>query len=72
MDTVNLKKEGFLYVGIDPQKQVVCVYFDTEEEIKKVLPEGHDIVLVTPENTPINQGDYYDGTKFVKELKNVI
>lgn len=69
---INPDKKGFLYVGIDQNKQVISVYFGTEEEIKKELPEGHDIVLVTEKNTPIHQYHYYDGTKFVKELKNVI
>lgn len=69
---MDLNKTGLLYVGIDNNKQVVSVYFGEEKEIKKELPEGHDIVLVTQENTPINQYYYYNGNKFVKELKNVI
>jgi hypothetical protein len=69
---MDLNKTGLLYVGIDNNKQVISVYFGEEEEIKKELPEGHDIVLVTQENTPINQYYYYDGNKFVKELNNVI
>lgn len=70
MDSLN-NKDGFLYAGIDENKQVVSVYFGYSDEIKKELPDGHDIVLVTTENTPIYQYDYYDGIKFVKELKSV-
>ena len=69
---MDLNKTGLLYAGIDNNKQVISVYFGEEEEIRKELPEGHDIVLVTEENTPINQYYYYDGNKFVKELNNVI
>lgn len=69
---MDLNKTGLLYAGIDNNKQVVSVYFGEEKKIRKELPEGHDIVLVTEENTPINQYYYYNGNKFVKELNNVI
>lgn len=69
MDSV---KEGYLYIIIDKNKRAIGVSFGDEKNVREKLSNNQDIVLVTQENTPIDQGDYYDGTKFVKELKNVI
>lgn len=61
-----------LYIIIDENKQAIGVSFGNEKEIRQKISQNQDLVFVTQENTPVDQGDYYDGTKFVKELKNVI
>jgi hypothetical protein len=68
---MDLLKE-YLYIIINKNKQAIGVSFGDEKRVRQELLQNQDIVLVTEELTPINQGDYYDGNKFVKELKNVI
>jgi hypothetical protein len=62
----------YLYIVINKNKQAIGVSFGDEKKVRQELLQNQDIVLVTEELTPIDQGDYYDGNKFVKELKNVI
>jgi hypothetical protein len=62
----------YLYIVINKDKKAIGVSFGDEKKVRQELLENQDIVLVTEELTPIDQGDYYDGNKFVKELKNVI
>jgi hypothetical protein len=68
MDTL----KEHLYIVINKNKQAIGVSFGDEKKVRESLLKNQDIVLVTEELTPIDQGDYYDGNKFVKELKNVI
>ncbi len=68
MDTL----KEYLYIVIDKNKRAIGVSFGDEKKVRQELLQSQDIVMVTEENTPIDQGDYYDGNKFVKELKNVI
>jgi hypothetical protein len=62
----------YLYIIIDKNKRAIGVSFGDEKKVRQQLLQNQDIVLVTEELTPINQGDYYNGNKFVKELSNVI
>lgn len=60
-----------MYVIINNKKQVCQVFVGDIETIKDELSSGgFEAIQVTVENSPINQGDYYDGIKFVKELNN--
>ena len=62
----------YLYIIIDKNKRAIGVSFGDEKKVRQQLLQNQDIVLVTEKLTPINQGDYYNGNKFVKELSNVI
>jgi hypothetical protein len=62
----------YLYIIIDKNKRAIGVSFGDEKKVRQELLQNQDIVLVTEELTPISQGDYYNGNKFVKELRNVI
>ena len=68
MDTL----KEYLYIVIDKNKKAIGVSFGDEKKVREKLLQNQDIVMVTEENTPIDQGDYYNGNKFVKELSNVI
>lgn len=60
-----------MYVIIDKNKQVIDAFVGNLKDIKSHLTENKwDAIEVTPENSPISQYDYYDGTKFVKEKPN--
>jgi hypothetical protein len=61
-----------MYVIIDSNKQVNQVYVGDIEKIKEeLLLNNCKAIQVTLENSPVNQGDYWDGYKFVKELADV-
>jgi hypothetical protein len=61
-----------MYAIINKNNRVVKAFVGDIKSIKDTLIKNEEkAIQVTLDNSPINQGDYYDGTKFVKELYNV-
>jgi glycosyltransferase involved in cell wall biosynthesis len=56
------------YLIIDENNCLVAVDYDTHKNIEnKTKPLNYKAIIPTIENTPANQGDYYDGKKFVRK-----
>lgn len=61
-----------MYAIINSNKQVVKAYVGNIKEIEEQLKVNkEEAIQITVDNSPANSGDYYDGSKFVKELSNV-
>ena len=57
-----------LYLIIDENNYLLGADYGTINEVqKKINNNNWKIILSTIHNTPASKGDYYDGTKFVKE-----
>lgn len=61
-----------MYAIINSNKQVIKAYVGNIKEIEEQLKVNkEEAIQITVDNSPANSGDYYDGSKFVKELSNV-
>lgn len=54
------------YYAVLKNNYVVHWFVGTLDEAEKEMP-GHTFIEVTVENSPISVGEFWDGTKFVKE-----
>ena len=61
-----------MYAIIDSNKKVVKAFVGDIESIANELEfNNEEAIQITVDNSPANSGDFYDGSKFVKELHNV-